>query len=306
MNRYILTLLISLAFSAISFGQVFPEINIYPPQIHQQICQESTFTRYLDIFNTGDTTLVYNAAFSPETPGWVVTSGPINGQVQPGDTNRIEFDFNSTGLPLANYLNDFVISSNDPKDSELVVLTMLHVQVLTILINPEQDSICLGCSTQLITSVFGCSEAYGFSWASDPPGFASIEKSPFVSPQVTTTYSVTVADGNYSDQKSVVIKVAPSSGINEERLVSDVIVFPNPCDESCLLKFNSEYHGQGYIYITDLSGTSIQTLTVSLNKGQNEFKINTDSFNSGVYFISVLGDSSLNLPVILAARVLIQ
>jgi hypothetical protein len=182
---------------------------------------------------------------------------------------------------------DFVISSNDPKDTELVVLTMLHVQVLTILINPEQDSICLGCSTQLTTSVFGCSEAYTFSWASDPPGFSSAEKSPVVSPLITTIYSLTVTDGNFSDQKSVMIKVTPSNGIKENSLVSDVSIFPNPCDEACLLKFRSEYSGQGFIKIHDLTGEESLTVGVTVINGLNELSLNTGIFHPGSYFISL-------------------
>ena len=287
MKRYTIATIISLAISILGFGQKAPDINVYPPQIHQQICQESTYTRYLDIFNTGDTDLVYSAAFSPETPGWVVLSGPLSGQIQPGDTSRIQFDFNSAGLPLANYLCDFVISSNDPKDTALVVITMLHVQVLNILINPEQDSICLGCSTQLITSVFGCSEAYSFSWASDPPGFASVEKSPVVSPLVTTNYTLTVADGNYSDQKSVVIKVTPSSGIDESSLVSDVSVFPNPCSESCLLRFDSGWQGEGRLKIFNIAGSSDLTIPVTLTSGINELLVDTSTLKPGAYMLSL-------------------
>lgn len=286
MHRYIISSFIFLSYSVISFSQKAPEINVYPPQIHQQICQESTFTRYLDIFNTGDTVLIYQAEFSPETPGWV-TAGPMSGQIQPGDTCQIEFNLNSAGLPLANYLNDFIISNNDPKDSELVVLTMLHVQVLTILINPEADSICLGCSTQLKTSVFGCSETYSFSWSSEPSGFTAVEKSPVVSPQVTTTYTVTVTDGNYSDQKSIVIKVTPSSGINENRLISDVSVFPNPCDEACLLTFSSEYHGEGILTFNDLMGAQIQKTKVIINKGLNEMPVVASTIKPGAYLLSV-------------------
>jgi len=287
MIRYIIASITSLAISVLGFGQKAPEINVYPPQIHQQICQESTFTRFLDLFNTGDTALVYSAAFSPETPDWVVLSGSLSGQIQPGDTNRIEFDFNSAGLPLANYLCNFIISSNDLKDTDLVVITMLHVQVLTILINPEQDSICPGCSTQVKTSVFGCSEAYSFSWTSDPPGFASVEKSPVVSPLVTTNYTVTIADGNYSDQMSVVIKVTPSSGINESSVVSDVSVFPNPSNGDCQLKFNSEWNGEGIIEIFNISGSVNLTIPVNLNKGLNSLPIITGTLKPGTYLLSL-------------------
>jgi hypothetical protein len=235
-----------------------------------------------------------------------MTVSPLIGQVQPGDTTGIEFDFNSAGLPLNNYYADLIVRSNDPKDSVVVVLTMLHVQVLTIVINPEQDSICLGCSTQLVTHAFGCSEAYSFSWASDPPGFSSYEKSPVVSPQVTTTYTVTVADGNYSDQKNVLIKVTPSSGLKEDRLVSGVSVYPNPCDDVCTIKFSSEYHGNGLINIIDLTGKIIQTIPVILNNGENEFQIITSHIDPGAYLLSLQDDTGSKGIVIFSSKIFIR
>ena len=290
MKKIIISALVSMLASALCQGQAGPQINIFPPQMHQQICQESTYTRYLQIFNTGDSTLYYNAVISPDTISWMSVS-PLIGQVQPGDTSLIEFDFNSAGLPLNNYYADLIVRSNDPKDSVIVVLTMLHVQVLTIVINPEQDSICLGCSTQLVTHAFGCSEAYTFSWASDPPGFSSYEKSPVVSPQVTTTYTVTVTDGNFSDRKSVLIKVAGPSGIKEDRLVSGVSVYPNPCDEAFTIKFISDYHGSGHINITDLAGAIVLAVQVTIIKGMNEILLQTSDINPGTYLLSLQADN---------------
>jgi hypothetical protein len=305
MKKINIASIVLLLISALCQGQKGPQISIFPPQMHQQICQESTYTRYLQVFNTGDSILDFNAVISPDTVSWMTVS-PLIGQVQPGDTAGIEFDFNSAGLPLNNYYADLIIRSNDPKDSLIDVLTMLHVQVLTIIINAEQDSICLGCSTQLVTHAFGCSEAYTFSWASDPPGFSSTEKSPIVSPLVTTTYTVTVTDGNYSDQKSVLIKVTPSSGIKEANFVSDLAVFPNPCDEVCVVKFNSEYSGEGYICINDLSGKKIYTDALSVIKGLNEMMIRTGNLDAGAYILSLLAKESLNGYLIFSSKIFIR
>lgn len=305
MRKITTAAIVPLLISALCQGQGSPQINIYPPQMHQQICLESTFTRYLDIFNTGDTTLNYNASFSPNPVSWV-TAAPLSGQIQPGDTSQIIFNFNSAGLPLDNYYIDLLISSNDPKNPELVVLTMLHVQILNILINPEQDSICQGCFTQLITSVFGCSEAYSFAWASDPTGFSSTEKSPVVSAQVNTTYTVTVTDGNYSGQKSVEIKVYGSSGIKEDRLVSNVSVYPIPCNEACVIKFISEYHGEGLINIIELTGAIIKTTPVMINNGLNEFLIRTGSIDPGAYLLSLHADDRSKRSALLSAKIFIR
>lgn len=305
MKKKLLIVISFLLISYFSIGQKSPHINIYPPQMHQQICLESTFTRYLQIFNTGDSTLNYNAGISPDTVSWV-TAAPLSGQVEPGDTSVIEFDFNSAGLPLNNYYVDFIINSNDPYDSAIVVLTMLHVQILNILINPEPDSICPGCSALLKTSVIGCSGDYSFLWSSDPPGFSSVEKSPTVSPQVTTTYTVTVTDGNYSDQRSVLIKVTPSSGMKENSLFSELTLFPNPCHEAFMLKFNSEYSGEGLISIIDLTGSTVLKTPIILNKGLNEFHIKIGDINAGAYLLSVQDDSGSKGLVQFSSKLFIQ
>jgi hypothetical protein len=305
MKRYFIGTFISLAFSVICYGQKSPHINIFPPQMHQQICQQSTFTRYLEVYNTGDTILNYQAVISPDTISWVNVA-PLSGQIHPGDTVEVEFDFNSAGLPLNNYYADLNFTSNDPENPEVGVLTMLHVQILTIVINPEHDSICLGCSTQLVTHAFGCSEAYSFSWVSDPPGFSSYEKSPVVSPQVTTTYTVKVADGNYSDQKSVAIKVAPSSGVKENQFISNFSIFPNPCDEACTMKFSSEYHGSGLINITDLTGSIIQATQVMIIKGMNEFLIQTSDINPGAYLLSLQADNRSKGLLLLSSPIFVR
>lgn len=294
MLRKILTVNIFWLFSLIGYSQTDanPQIEIYPPQIHQQICQESTFTRYLNIINTGDQTLIYTAAFSPDTVNWVAAA-PLNGIVQPGDTSLVEFNFNSVGLPVENYLADFVISSNDPFTPEKVVLTMLHVQDLHITINPDEDSICMGCSTKLNTSVFGCSEAYYFSWTSDPPGFYSTEKSPSVSPEESTIYMVTVTDGGYSKADSVEIFVNGTIGLPENHVLSGISIFPNPVNYIFKVRFSSEYYGQGFIKINDMSGRMVQSEKIFIEEGLNELSIQIFDCEPGVYLLSVHSDNKV-------------
>ncbi len=267
-------------------GNAQPLIGTYPPQVHQQICQESTFTRYLQVFNSGDSVLIFNAAITPDTISWVAAS-PLSGEIEAGDTLLIGFYFNSAGLSIDNYYADLVISSNDPSTPELSVLAMLHVQDLTIFIEPEEDSICLGCSTQLNVMVFGCSEMYNFNWASDPPGFTSTEKSPVVSPQVTTTYTVTVTDGGYSSQKSVQIFVQPSSGIPDVQYLTDIIIYPNPGQGILTVKFQSPSDGSGQLRITDRSGRIVHSEEVPINTGLNDFAFQTAGLLPGMYLLSI-------------------
>jgi hypothetical protein len=128
-----------------------------------------------------------------------------------------------------------------------------------------------------------------------------------VSPQINTTYTVTVTDGNYSSQKSVLIKVyGSSSDIKENRLVSNVSVFPNPCDEACVIKFNSEYNGEGIITINDLRGTKLQTVPVTINKGTNDITVRTGNIVPGAYLLSVQGDDKSKCPVLVSAKIFIR
>jgi hypothetical protein len=187
MIKYTIASIISGNFS-LGFGQKAPEINVFPPQMHQQICQESTFTRYLQVFNTGDSTLYYVANLLANV-SWVTTTPP-SGQVEPGDTSLIEFDFNSSGLPLSNYFDTLHISSNDPENPEVNVITMLHVQDLTIIINPEEDRFS-GMFHELKPMFSDVQDLHHFHGLE--PVSSSVEMTA-VSPQVTTTYTVTVTD----------------------------------------------------------------------------------------------------------------
>lgn len=294
MKGYIISLFTLLIFIVLYLNRMDaqPVIGTYPPQIHQQICQESTFTRYLNVFNEGDALLTFTAAWSPAPVGWAMAS-PMSGQIEPGDTTLIQFDFNSAGLPIENYLIDFVISSNDPADPEHTVLCMLHVQDLHIILTPDEDSICMGCTTKLNTSVFGCSEAYYFSWISDPPGFTSTEKSPVVSPYENTIYIVTVTDGGYSKQDSVGIIVNGATGLMVIHQLSGISVYPNPGNDVLKVKFNSDITGQGFIVISDLSGRMLQSEDVFLENGPNELSFRTGSLIPGVYLLSVKTEKTL-------------
>lgn len=58
--------------------------------------------------------------------------------------------------------------------------------------------ICLGQSSQLNVIPAGGSGTYTYSWTSVPAGFTSTLQNPVVAPDVTTQYTVTVADGTGS------------------------------------------------------------------------------------------------------------
>ncbi len=200
-----------------SLPLVAQQIAVFPPQIHQQITPESTITRPLKVFNTGTESLDLVCRWEPwgtgrdTTVGWV-TADPMQGQIAPGDSLTITFSFNSAGLPIQNYLVNFMIASNDPENPDYEVLAMLHVMDLNIFFAPEQDSLCAGDSTRIGLSVFGGTENYLYEWTSNPPGFFSVLEEPVVKPEKNTFYIVKVTDGGWWRKDSVRILASPLPG----------------------------------------------------------------------------------------------
>ncbi len=80
--------------------------------------------------------------------------------------------------------------------SELTIAVKKLPLVVRVL--PSSDEICPGDSIQLLSSIKGGSGKYSYNWTSVPAGFKSDDPSPIVSPSQTTTYILTVSDGETS------------------------------------------------------------------------------------------------------------
>lgn len=80
----------------------------------------------------------------------------------------------------------------DSKDASLVIITG---SPLGTIINAASNEICYGDDITLKAQTSGGSGEYTYTWTSDPEGFSSSLYDPTVSPEVTTTYFVSVNDG---------------------------------------------------------------------------------------------------------------
>ncbi len=67
--------------------------------------------------------------------------------------------------------------------------------VLSLMVSAASEQVCMGESTQLFADATGGTEAYTYSWTSEPSGFVSDEQNPIISPEETTIYMVEVNDG---------------------------------------------------------------------------------------------------------------
>ena len=90
---------------------------------------------------------------------------------------------------------------------EVDVINENLVLPLAVVATATPPTILLGASSQLNASPTGGSGTYTYSWTSIPAGFTSTQKSPVVSPTVTTQYFVTVSDGGGTAQANVTVTV---------------------------------------------------------------------------------------------------
>jgi len=79
-------------------------------------------------------------------------------------------------------------------------------------INPYSSptEVCLDDQAQLFPLASGGSGNYQYNWTSDPPGFSSTLAEPFVIPQQTTTYYVSVSDGFNVESGEATVEVIPA------------------------------------------------------------------------------------------------
>ena len=136
----------------------------------------------------------------------------------------------------------------------------------------QTPDICMGQSDQLDAEVTGGDGTYLFSWSSFPEGFTSSLRNPIVTPDVPTSYIVTVTSG--SQQKTDTVRVGilpPASGSAGE----DTIV--------CR-----------YVQQLSLSGSALNYSSVKWVTGGD----GTFSDAGSLYTTYLLGPSDRNQPVI--------
>ncbi|MDY0076458.1 MAG: PKD domain-containing protein [Bacteroidales bacterium] len=103
-------------------------------------------------------------------------------------------------------------------EDEMTVIVSGAVLAANPTANPA--FVCPGESSQLNANATGGSGNYSYSWTSNPSGFNSQEANPEVTPTVTTTYNLSVSDGESQVQGFVTVTVGALSiadaGLDQE------------------------------------------------------------------------------------------
>jgi len=103
---------------------------------------------------------------------------------------------------------DLISQCVSSADSVKVIVVGGPLEVTLI---SDVNAICPGNSATIITNASGGSGNYFYTWTSTPAGFNSTESEITVQPQVTTTYNLSINDGNTTISKSLTITVYPLS-----------------------------------------------------------------------------------------------
>jgi len=94
------------------------------------------------------------------------------------------------------------------------VIVTVSGTALTATASVLPDYICAGETSQLFALATGGAPYKTYSWISDPPGFTSTQQNPYVTPPVTTIYTVDVSDGYNDTSATVTLHVNPKPAIN--------------------------------------------------------------------------------------------
>lgn len=141
----------------------------------------------------------------------------------------------------------------------------------------EPGRVCSGQSVSLYPLASGGTQNYTFSWTSSPPGFTSNSEEPNVSPEVTTTYFVSVNDGYNTTTGSVTVTVDPLPQINLLPLNDPKIQIISPTEigvcvfDSVMLDAGNQ--GADYLWSNGSVEQAIKIQTSGISYDVQEFDV---------------------------------
>ncbi|MEI6684099.1 MAG: choice-of-anchor L domain-containing protein [Bacteroidota bacterium] len=141
-------------------------------------------------------------------------------------------------------------------------------------VNPvsEPNAVCLGDTAKLFSLSGGGSANYTYAWSSQPAGFTSSQPDPFVVPQQTTTYHLTINDGfnQVTGNTSVVVYPLP-------------IIYLGPADSTvCIydtVRLDAGNPGSTYLWSTGVTSRTITAATTGIGYDIQTYSVEVTSVN---------------------------
>ncbi|NOX85727.1 MAG: T9SS type A sorting domain-containing protein [Chlorobi bacterium] len=184
---------------------------------------------------------------------------PDSGTIEPGDSIISIVKFDATDLETGTYQETIKFTTNDLEHPVYNVDVTMNVTDLQITASASPELICQGDETQLSVTPVGGTGSYVFNWTSVPEGFSSGEQNPVATPDVTTTYIVSVNDGIVILTDTVVVTVNPSPVVDlgDDQLLCGIAEY----------ELDAGNPGDQYLWST---GETTQTITAT-GSGPTDF-----------------------------------
>jgi hypothetical protein len=146
-------------------------------------------------------------------------------------------------------------NSNGCSSSDQVVVTVEFLDPFQASIHATNTVICTGEITQLFATPTGGTGSYSYNWASEPVGFSSTLPDPFINPESTTQYFVTVSDGTSNLILNIVVVVNPLPQQPVISLVGNTLVSSSATNNQWFLYGSPVPDATGQEFIPTLDGS---------------------------------------------------
>lgn len=265
-------------------------------------------------------------------PQWFTLSGNLNGSIAAGDTETITAQFNAAGMTPGAYEGNIVITSNDP-----VHPTKEVPVTLTITGEPVADITLSTYNMQIETSQQAHIDGTPLTISNNSTSEVSINSINYglqfcFFDEEAITAPLTLSAGETIETKVFTVQVTKTSlatylkdsitlttntgvhilhininddiwdGTEENSMLSQAALYPNPAARNFTLRFNSVSSQQVNIILTDVQGRKIaQQYAVKATAGENKLIWNLPAMKNGIYFCTIEGEQgTLNQRVIIA------
>lgn len=164
------------------------------------------------------------------------------------------------------------------------------VQQVSVL--PQPNVVAAGTSTSMCvgeTVTLQASGAATYQWLT--PAVYIQAAQAIVSPNTTTTYSLTGTDANgCTNTSNITISVSGCTGINTVANNSgDIKVFPNPSKGEFVIEMGTTYDKT--IEVVDFTGKVIQSSKTSSAK----VNVNINNYANGIYYVKVISNGGVDV-----------
>jgi hypothetical protein len=210
-----------------------------------------------------------------DTLGWMEISGSFSAVGDEAHLTLGDFFLKSQHYIKNSYPNCNGLAEYYVDDVSVEVVEIAKAKNDTLIY--ATDSVVIGNNA---------SEAALFSWQPTAGLSCTNCPNPKASPSITTTYTVTKTQCKAVTSDVITITVSPTGLTEEEQLVKNLFIYPNPSKDKINIKVNTTATEQFFIKLTDVLGKEIM-----FDKFKTELDIS--SLQNGIYFLSFYKNNQL-------------